>query len=142
MSIGTVAKPAAVAAVAICIGACGSGPSDKEQIRSLVDGYVKAFAAHDGKRACSLLTTQAQERIQAAAGILRGRDCSQTLTTVSNIPTAKGMHFIRYLKAGKIVVEGNQAGVVIEPAAPGSKPTKLLKVDGKWLIDGSVAASK
>jgi hypothetical protein len=135
------AVTACALAASLSAGACGSGPSDQQQIKSLVSEYVAAFAAHDGGKACSLLTPEAQRRIQAAAGILRGKDCGQTLTTVSRMPTGQAAKGLSTYRAGKIVIDGNEAGVIIVPAAPGAKPTRLRKIDGKWLIDGSVAAS-
>ena len=119
---------------------CG-GPDETTQIRDLVNGYVADFASHNGPKACSRLTVQAQRRIQARAGILRGRDCGATLTTVSNLPTGEAARQIAKFHAGKIVIDGSDAGVIIEPAAPTAKPTKVVKVNGKWLIDGSIGVS-
>ncbi|MEI7559675.1 MAG: hypothetical protein WCJ63_03705 [Actinomycetes bacterium] len=122
------------------LSGCG-GPSDTTQIRNLVSSYVADFAAHKGTEACSRLTVAAQRRIQARAGILRGKDCGATLTTVSNLPTGEAARQIARFHAGKIVVDGKEAGVVIEPAAPSAKPTRVVKVDGNWLIDGSVSVT-
>ena len=132
---------AALAALVI-IGAAGcGGPSDQDQIKQLVTEYVTAFAAEDGAKVCSLLTPASQRRIQASAGLLRGRTCAETLKTVAQMSTKASPEQVKAFHAGRIVVDGNEAGVVIEPSSPGTKPTRLVKVDGKWLFDGSVAVA-
>ncbi len=128
-------------AVAASAASCG-GPSDQEQIKSLVNEYVAAFAAKDGAAVCSLLTPQAQRRVQLAAGLLRGRNCAATLALIARMPTGDASRAIRKFHAGKIVVDKNEAGVMIEPSGPETKPTRLLKVNGKWLFDGSVATAQ
>lgn len=130
---------ATVLAGAIATG-CG-GPSDEEQVRGLVGDYLSAFARNDGEKVCSLLTESAQKQIQRGAGLIRGKNCAETMTTLSKISTEAAPGSLKLFHAGKVVVDGNEAGVIIQPAAPGAKPTKLLKVDGKWLIDGSVSVS-
>jgi hypothetical protein len=91
---------------------------------------------------CSLLTPQAQRRVQLAAGLLRGRNCAATLALIARMPTGDASRAIRKFHAGKIVVDKNEAGVMIEPSGPETKPTRLLKVNGKWLFDGSVATAQ
>ncbi len=123
------------------ISGCG-GPSATTQVRDLVNSYITDFAAHKGDAACGRLTQVAQKKIQAGAGILRGKDCGATLTMVSNLPTGEQARQVAKLHAGKVVIDGNEAGVIIEPAGPGAKPTRVVKIDGKWLIDGSVGTSR
>ena len=130
-----------MALVTLSLAACG-GPSDTERIRSLVTDYVKAFSAGDGPKVCSLLTPAAQREIQQAAGLLRGKDCAATITSVAKMSVAADANAVQKFHAGNVVVDGNEAGVVIEPASPGTKPTRLVKVDGKWLFDGSVATTR
>ncbi|MEI7889965.1 MAG: hypothetical protein WCI34_06620 [Actinomycetes bacterium] len=125
----------------VAVSGCG-GPSATTQVRDLVNSYIADFAAHKGADACSRLTVAAQARIQAGAGILRGKDCGATLTMVSNLPTGEQARQVAKLHAGKIVVDGNEAGVIIEPAGVGAKPTRVMKTGGKWLIDGSVGTSR
>ena len=128
-------------AIVASAASCG-GPSNQEQIKGLVDEYVSAFAAKDGAKVCSLLTPQAQRKVQIAAGMLRGRNCAATITLIARMPTGDAARAIRKFHAGKIVVDKNEAGVLIEPATPGTKPTRLVKVNGKWLFDGSVATAQ
>jgi hypothetical protein len=133
---------AAVAALVI-VGSLGcGGPSDQEQIQQLVKQYVTAFAAEDGAKVCSLLTPESQRRIQASAGLLRGRTCAETLKTVAQLSTKASVEQVKAFHAGRIVIDGNEAGVVIEPSNPGTKPTRLVKINGKWLFDGSVAVAQ
>lgn len=133
----TVGKAMAIALGSVIVG-CG-GPSDEQQIRQRVDDLVSAYANKDGVKACSLMTRTAQQRIQANAGLLRGKDCGATLTNVARLPTGELARGIRNFHAGRIAIDGNEAGVLIEPASRGTKPTRMLKVDGKWYFDGSVA---
>lgn len=131
---------ALLAATSLVVTACAcNGDDPKAEIRSLVNDYVAAFSAHDGKRACAMLTPAAQRNVQASAGILRGPDCAATLTTVSRLPTGENARKIATYRAGNVVIDGNEAGVIIEPAAATAKPTRVVKVNGKWLIDGTVS---
>ena len=125
----------------LAVSGCG-GPSATTQVRDLVNNYIADFAAHKGADACARLTVAAQTKIQAGAGILRGKDCAATLTMVSNLPTGEQARQVAELHAGRIVVDGNEAGVIIEPAGVGAKPTRVLKTGGKWLIDGSVGTAR
>jgi hypothetical protein len=127
----------ALAATAALAG-CG-GPSDADQVKELVNSYIQDFVKHDGKAMCSKLTPTAQKQIQDAAGMLRGRDCAMTLTTISRLPTGTQAAQVRRYRAGKVVVDGKEAGVIVVPSAPGTKPTRIVKLNGKWLIDGSVS---
>jgi hypothetical protein len=120
------------------VAGCG-GPSDTQQVKDLVNSYIQDFVKHDGQAMCSKLTPKAQESIQAAAGMLRGRDCAMTLTTISRLPTGTQAAQVRKYHAGKIVIDGKEAGVVVVPSPPGTKPTRIVKLNGKWLIDGSVS---
>ena len=127
----------AVASASALLG-CG-GTSDEQQVKDLVNSYIQDFVKHDGKAMCDKLTPAAQKQIQEAAGMLRGRDCAMTLTTISRLPTGTQAAQIRSYRAGKIVIDGKEAGVIVTPSAPGTKPTRIIKVNGKWLIDGSVS---
>ena len=131
---------ALTAAALAALSGCG-GSDDKAQITTLVKEMYAAIASHNGAAACELLTPQARVRVQATAGILRGQDCGETLSVVSRLPTGAQARKIATYHAGKIVVDGNVGGVLIEPSAPGTKPTRVEKIDGKWLIDGSVAVT-
>lgn len=137
----TLAAHAALAVVAATAAVGCGGSDDKAQIRKLVNDMYAAIAAHNGQDACALLTPQARVRVQATAGILRGKDCGETLTVVSRLPTGDQARKIASYRAGKIVIDGNVGGVLIEPSAKGTKPTRVEKIDGKWLIDGSVAVT-
>ena len=131
---------ATICAVAAVLGIAGcGGPSDTQQVKDLVNSYIQDFVRHDGQAMCSKLTPKAQESIQAAAGMLRGRDCAITMTTISRLPTGTQAAQVRSYRAGKIVIDGKEAGVVVVPSPPGTKPTRIVNLDGKWLIDGSVS---
>lgn len=104
-----------------------------------MNSYIKDFVNHDGKAMCSKLSPSAQKMIQEKAGMLRGRDCAMTLTTISRLPTGVERAQVRTYRAGKIVIDGNEAGVIVVPSPPGTKPTRIVKINGKWLIDGSVS---
>ena len=127
--------------IGVAAAGCG-GPSDQEQVRNLIGDYLTAFSKNDGAKVCSLLTANAQRDVQKGAGLIRGKDCAETMTTLSKISSEAAPGLLKLFHAGKVVVDGNEAGVIIQPAAPGTKPTKLVKVDGKWLIDGSVSISR
>lgn len=127
----------AASAVALVAG-CGE-PSAQQQVKDLVNSYIQDYANHDGNSVCSKMTPANQQRIQAAAGMLRGKDCAATMTTISKLATGTQAAQARNTRAGKIVIDGNEAGVVLVPSAPGTKPTRIVKLDGKWLIDGSVS---
>jgi hypothetical protein len=131
---------ASICAVVAAVGIAGcGGPSDTQQVKDLVNSYIQDFVKHDGEAMCSKLTPKAQQAIQNAAGMLRGKDCAITMATISRLPTGTQAAQVRAYRAGKVVIDGNEAGVVVVPSPTGTKPTRIVKLDGKWLIDGSVS---
>src|SRR3954447_2837640 len=77
---------AALAATTILAAGCGgssssSGGSPEDQVRGAVTSYTQAFVDGDYGKTCSLMTTAARKRVEAA-GLLadkKGGSCEETL---------------------------------------------------------------
>lgn len=117
----------ALAAAALALGGCGSGPSDEQQVRSTVLAFSHATAAKDYGRMCGLLAPQLVEKVKQA-----GLPCAVALR--------KGLGGVRdpHLTLGRIAVNGDSATAEVRTSArgqPASRDTlKLTKVGGSWKI--------
>jgi hypothetical protein len=118
----------ALAAAALGLGGCGSGPSDAEQVRSAVLAFGRAAAAKDYQRLCDrLLAPRLLEKVKAV-----GLPCEVALH--------KGLGDVRdpKLTIGRIAVHGDSATADIRTSARGQAPArvtlKLTKVGGSWKI--------
>ena len=118
----------ALAAAALALGGCGSGPSDAEQVRSAVLAFGRATAAKDYQRLCDrLLAPRLVDKIKQA-----GLPCEVALQ--------KGLGDVEdpKLTIGKIAVDGDSATADVRTSARGQPPSrdtlKLTKVGGRWKI--------
>jgi hypothetical protein len=118
----------AAAALALALGGCGSGPSDSEQVRSVVLGFGRATAAKNYQKLCDdLLAPRLVEKIKTA-----GLSCEAALR--------KGLGSVRdpKLTVGRIAVNGDSATADVRTSARGQQPArvtlKLTKVGSRWMI--------
>jgi hypothetical protein len=118
----------ALAAAALVLGGCGSGPSDEEQVRSAVLAFGRATAAKNYQRLCqNLLAPRLVEKVKAA-----GLPCETALQ--------KGLGHVHdpKLTVGRITVDGDSATADVQTSARGQPPSrdtlKLTKVGARWRI--------
>ena len=118
----------ALAAAALALGGCGSGPSDEQQVRSAVLSFGRATAGKDYQRMCDdLLAPRLVDKIKQA-----GLPCEVALQ--------KGLGGVHdpQLTLGRISVHGDAATAEVRTSARGQPPSrdtlKLTKVGGRWKI--------
>ena len=121
-------RPLAAAALMLALGGCGSGPSDTEQVRSVVLDFGRATAAKDYQRLCDdLLAPKLLDQIKQV-----GLPCEVALR--------KGLGDVKdpKLTLGRIAVHGDSATADIRTSARGQQPArvmlKLTKVGDRWKI--------
>ena len=119
----------AVFLVGAGFSACGeSGPSDTEQVHSVVEAFGQATAAKDYQRLCdTLLAPKLVDDVERV-----GLPCEVALQ--------QGLGDVKAptLTIGRIAVEGENATAEVNSTAEGQKPSrdtlKLVRVSGKWRI--------
>jgi hypothetical protein len=118
----------ALVAAALAFGGCGSGPSDTEQVRSVVLDFGRATAAKNYQQLCDrLLAPRLLDKIKQA-----GLPCEVALQ--------KGLGDVKdpKLTLGQVTVDGDSATADIRTSARGQQPArvtlKLAKVAGRWKI--------
>jgi hypothetical protein len=118
----------ALAAAALALGGCGSGPSDEQQVRATVLAFGRATAAKDYRRLCDrLLAPRLVAEIRSS-----GLPCEAALQKgLGNVEDPK-------LTLGRITVDGDSATADGRTSARGQPPSrdklKLTKVGGRWRI--------
>src|SRR3954453_3066170 len=96
-------------ALAVLVAGCGGGPSDAEQVHTVVERFGRATAAKDYQTLCDkLLSPKLVEQIESA-----GLPCEVALQ--------KGLGDVRAptLTIGKVDVKGDRATAQIQTAAKG-----------------------
>jgi hypothetical protein len=118
----------ALALAAAALAGCGGGPSDEEQVRTVVQAFSDATAAKDYQRMCDeLLAPKLVEKIKQV-----GLPCELALR--------RGLGEVRNPKLllGRVTVKGDSATADVRTSAAGQKPShdtlKLSKVGDGWRI--------
>jgi hypothetical protein len=136
---------AAVALVVVAIAGCGGGsggPTDKQQIETVVLTYYKAFGKGDSARACTELSSVTVANLEKAG---RGKDCAEILDAALKRPDyaeiaqklqATRVTLVRVVKdkaVARVLVPGVKAN-----GALGVRTTvPLVKEHGAWKIFGA-----
>ena len=132
-----------VAALAgsIAVAGCGSSDSksDSQQITESVSAYATAFADGNGKLACQRFTERAKQEVIAQSKSLGGdfNTCQEAIKQIASIISSADKKDLRAIKVSKITITGNSA--TLQAGADNSATTRMSKVDGKWLFDGTVS---
>jgi hypothetical protein len=119
---------AALLLVAGAVCGCGGGPTDTEQVHTVVEAFGKASAAKDYQRLCDeLLAPKLVDEVESV-----GLPCEVALK--------QGLGDVRSptLTIGKIEVRGNTATAEVRSAAAGEAPSRdtlqLVRVEDSWRI--------
>jgi ketosteroid isomerase-like protein len=133
---------ALLAAVSIAAVGCGGSDakSDDEQIRDTVSGYAAAFADGDGKEVCDRLTERAQKEVIAQGKALGGdfTTCEETIKQLTSVISSADKKALREIEVTKLTVKGDTA--TLQAGAGNGATTRMRKVDGEWLVDGTGSA--
>lgn len=111
------------------LGACGGG--DDEAVGDAVRGYLAAVADRDGKRACTLLTRDAQLRTFRTRRAHAGTDhpAQACAAVVASFGPLYGVERVRRVAVSGIAVEGDRA----KARADGFE-VELEKAEGEWKL--------
>ncbi len=104
--------------------------SAEDQIRALESDLVDAMLKRDGEAACKLMTSNAQAEIALAGAFIGKTGCAAILAEIART-TAEAE--IKASRLTSIKVEGDRATATEKDG----ETTELVRVDGKWLFDGS-----
>ena len=114
------------------LAACGGGgESDDAKIGEVVRSYLAAVADRDGKRACALLTREAQLRTFRRRRAHAGSDhpAEACASVVASFGGLYGPGRLRRVTVSRITVTGDRAR-----ARADDLPVRLAKVEGDWKI--------
>jgi hypothetical protein len=133
----------AVAALAGC-GGGGAPKSDADAVAQVLKDTASAVADHDGDKACSYLTPDAQRQaaLQLGAGALGNVDCPTLVERGTAGLTPLERKQIESLEPTNVQVDGTSARGTMATqagAAPGqgiSVQLNLQKVGDDWKISG------
>ena len=129
-----------MAAVAAALAGCGGGGEkskpDPQAAADAVTGFTTAFAAGDGAKACSLLTSAAAsafaKRAQTATG---ARDCPTSIERVHDLVGSSVTEPLSKATVGQVKVTGDTATTTVT-ASGHSTTVTLTKQDGAWKLNG------
>ena len=133
----------AVATGAMAFAGCSAGSaSDVEQIKKLVGDYSRALADGDGDGACRMLTPKARAdivRANSRFGVTRCEDVAELFHAEGS---PEELRELRSIEIGSVRVRGDRATgrPVGLHALERTGDTRLRRIDGRWLIDGSTAS--
>lgn len=131
----------AIACFAVVALACGFllfGPAPTEgnqepAVKAAVDGYVRAFAAGDGKAACDKLTESARQAVIGMAERIGASDCPSAMEKTRQIGGSGVRSIARNIRVGKVDVNGGTARVTLRAMGEDSV-AELEKVGSEWKI--------
>ena len=127
---GTIAM---AAAVALAIGGCGGGQSDKEKIETTVRDYFTAFADSDFAKACDQLASSTREDLVKAA---RAKDCPAALARGAQRAEVKRFKSaLRNAKVTSVAVNGKAATAKVQ-AIGQTTSLPLVKEGDAWKVQG------
>jgi hypothetical protein len=115
------------AIAALTLAACGTASASTTEIANVRQTEYKALTALTGSHpytACQYYTVAAHDN--CLSGILMAKSIGLPLSAL--YPSG----WQARLAKAKVTITGNQA--TVSPIMGGKKPTKLAKVDGRWLI--------
>jgi hypothetical protein len=135
------ALSAVVTLVAVLVAGCGgsSGPSDKQQIETVLTTYYKAFAGGDSATACNQLTTETLALLERQS---RGQKCSAVLDAALKRPDyAVIAAKLDGAKVTQVTIAADKAtAAIVVPGVPGAgaqgarTTVPLKKESGSWKI--------
>ena len=115
----------------VLLAGCGGGGGGGDEVGDVVREYVAAVADRDGKRACALVTRDAQLRIFRSRRVHAGEDHPDQAcaAVVESFGPLYGVGRLKGVEVTDVEVDGDRA----EARADGF-PVRLVKDAGEWKI--------
>lgn len=126
---------------ALVVLACGfmlfgptpGGGNQETAVKAAVDGYVRAFAAGNGKAACDSLTDSAQQAVAGLGRKIGARDCQSAMEKTRQIGGDEVRTIAKKIRVGKVDVDGGRAKVTLHAAGEDSI-AELERTEKGWKI--------
>jgi hypothetical protein len=110
----------------------GAGDQDTA-VKATVDGYVRAFAAGNGKAACDSLTQSAQEAVAGLGKKIGANDCPTAMVKTRQIGGSEVRSIAKKIRVRKVDVDGGRAKVTLRAAGQDSI-AELERTEKGWKI--------
>jgi hypothetical protein len=128
--------------VAGCGSSAGHSTGASADPATVVKQYLTAIADGDGSTACSLMTTDAQNRLmqslrQAGGSKASKLTCAKVFSLVKSLAPASQLKQLRDLHL--VTVSMSKTVAVVKDAQNGARD-ELVRSDGRWLIAGALPA--
>jgi hypothetical protein len=131
MTIGIVLVGVALAG---CGGDGGDSPGD------VTRDFSEAMADNNGRRACDLMTGDAQRQMILAGAFFggKGEGCPGGVEAIVDTLDAGELDALRNVEIGPVKISGDRATVRVKDGLDIDEdegPVRLRKVEGEWLVD-------
>ena len=148
---------AVVGAVWIGMAGCGQegdSGADRAAIQERLAGYMSAYTAGDGERACGAYSRSLRKRADARARDIGLEGCADVLKRVGprivrSVPDGDRRRLVRSVsdpRNVRVELDGDRATAGFAPRAGGLLPKRVVmrREDGDWKIDvlGARASSE
>ena len=110
----------------------GGGDQDTA-VKATVDGYVRAFAAGNGKAACDSLTDSAQQAVAGLGKKIGAKDCPSAMEKTRQIGGSEVRAIAKKIRVRKVDVDGGRAKVTLRAAGQDSI-AELERTEKGWKI--------
>jgi hypothetical protein len=122
-------------ALSIALAGCGGAESNSAQVSSVAHRYFVALGSGNGSELCSLLTSEAKQRLvrSSALFISHRSSCPEVVTVVHQVI---GSHQATELRKAKVSVHslsGNNASVRVTLPTGRSILVPMTKTAAGWL---------
>jgi hypothetical protein len=126
---------------ALVVAACGfmlfgptpGGGNQETAVKAAVDGYVRAFAAGNGKAACDSLTDSARQAVAGLGEKIGASDCPSTMEKTRQIGGDEVRSIAKKIRVHKVDVDGGRAKVTLRAAGQDSI-AELERTEKGWKI--------
>src|SRR4051794_23258030 len=121
----------AIVALSLPLAACGSSSSSQGP-GDVAAEFAHALGAGDADKACSLMSPTLQRE---AFKDTHAKSCAAGWKSVLDSSSGPDKKRLKNARVKSVRVKGEWADVVFVEQPPGSAPTHMHKVDGKWILD-------
>jgi hypothetical protein len=123
----------ALASGYLLFGPTPGGGDQDTAVKATVDGYVRAFAAGNGKAACDSLTEPAQQAVAGLGKKIGANDCPSAMVKTRQIGGTEVRSIAKKIRVRKVDVDGGRARVTLRAAGQDSV-AELERTEKGWKI--------